>query len=132
MGVAKTGKKKASKKKAKRRLLGGRPVSAKALEAFEAPNGGNPIGKDGVIIGAPPQTPGGRSVFYYVIEQNGKYFCQDERTGALTELPKLPSAGQAIVRELTNRGALVADIDQEDTGGVGGYCYLLSIENLSD
>jgi hypothetical protein len=132
MSVKKTGKKKPSKTKAsKRKTLGGVAVSLETLEAFEAPNGGNPIGAKGVVIGAPPQTEGGKSVFYYVIEQGGKYFYQDEETGSLKELPKLPPAGQAIVRELTNRGALVADIEQSDTGGEGGYCYLLSVENLS-
>jgi hypothetical protein len=122
-------KKKASKKKASRRTIGGVKVDKATLEAFEAPNGGQPIGEKGVVIGA--KGSGSSSVFYYVVEENGKYFYHDKATGNLHELPTLPNAGQAIVRELTNRGALVADIDQEDTGGIGGYCYLLSVENLS-
>lgn len=119
----------ARKKASKKTTIGGVEVDESTIEAFQAPNGGQPIGKRGVVIGA--KGSGNNSVFYYVVEENGKYFYHVKETDELLELPTLPPAGQAIVRELTNRGALVADIDQEETGGSGGYCYLLSVENLS-
>ena len=128
MAIKKARPKKASQGRRSAKGRKGLRVSKATLEAFEAPNGGTPIGERGVVIGA--TSANGKSVFYYVIEQGGKYFFQ-AKDGTLTELPTLEPAGQAIVRELTNRGALVADIDPEDAGGLGGYCYLLSIENLA-
>lgn len=121
-----TSRKKRTNKTANKTAL---KVSERVKKAFRAPyNGPNPIGADGVVIGVKP-SPAKPSIFYYVIEKNGKYFYEDP-DHQLHELPTIPRAGQGVIKQLTQRGSLVADIDRDDTPGTGGYCFLLSIENL--
>jgi len=94
--------------------------------------GGRPIGAKGVVIGTPTNSsnPSTDHVFYYVIEDEGKYYFE-AADGTLMELPTLAVAGTGVVSTLTERGALVADVDPSDAGAQGGYCFLLSVENLT-
>lgn len=82
------------------------------------------IGRDGVIIGVKSRD-GGK--YFIAYEEDGEYYADGAHTIKLTTVPE---AGTGPLQSLTRRGAVLANIDEQDGTGSGSFCVLVSMENL--